>query len=43
MTQEEVIRVISLINGTAQLVVKLLYGSGLRIAAEKFQGYDPKL
>jgi site-specific recombinase XerD len=31
MTREEVASVISLMDGTAQLVVKLLYGSGLRI------------
>ena len=31
MTREEVAAVISLMNGTAQLVTKLLYGSGLRI------------
>jgi integron integrase len=31
MTREEVAKVISLINGVPQLVVKLLYGSGLRI------------
>ncbi len=31
MTREEVASVISLLDGTAQLVVKLLYGSGLRI------------
>ena len=31
LTREEVARVISLLDGTAQLVVKLLYGSGLRI------------
>ena len=31
MTREEVAAVISLMSGTAQLVAKLLYGSGLRI------------
>jgi site-specific recombinase XerD len=31
MTREEVAAVISLLDGTAQLVAKLLYGSGLRI------------
>jgi integron integrase len=31
MTREEVAAVLSLLNGTAQLVAKLLYGSGLRI------------
>jgi len=31
MTREEVAAVISLMDGTAQVVVKLLYGSGLRI------------
>jgi integron integrase len=31
MTREEVATVISLLDGTAQLVAKLLYGSGLRI------------
>jgi len=31
MTREEVARVIVLMEGTPQLVVKLLYGSGLRI------------
>jgi site-specific recombinase XerD len=31
MTREEVASAISLIDGTAQLVAKLLYGSGLRI------------
>ena len=31
MTREEVITVLSLMDGTAQLVAKLLYGSGLRI------------
>ena len=31
MTREEVAAVISLMNGTSQLVAKLLYGSGLRI------------
>lgn len=31
MTREEVAAVLSLMGGTAQLVVKLLYGSGLRI------------
>jgi integron integrase len=31
MTREEVAAVISLLNGTPQLVAKLLYGSGLRI------------
>ncbi len=31
MTREEVAKVIALINGVPQLVVKLLYGSGLRI------------
>jgi integron integrase len=31
MTREEVASVISLMDGTAQLVAKLLYGSGLRI------------
>ncbi len=31
MTREEVATVISLMDGTAQLVAKLLYGSGLRI------------
>jgi integron integrase len=31
MTRDEVAAVISLLNGTAQRVVKLLYGSGLRI------------
>jgi integrase len=30
MTREEVVAVLSLINGAAQLVAKLLYGSGLR-------------
>src|SRR5919108_3169838 len=31
MTREEVAAIISLMDGTAQLVAKLLYGSGLRI------------
>jgi len=31
MTREEVARIIALMEGTSQLVVKLLYGSGLRI------------
>jgi site-specific recombinase XerD len=31
MTREEVAAVLSLMNGTAQLVAKLLYGSGLRV------------
>ncbi|GKT10628.1 hypothetical protein DSTSK_39330 [Desulforhabdus sp. TSK] len=31
MTREEVARVIPLLNGAPQLMVKLLYGSGLRI------------
>lgn len=31
MTREEVATVLSLMNGTAQMVTKLLYGSGLRI------------
>ncbi|MDQ3563816.1 MAG: tyrosine-type recombinase/integrase [Pseudomonadota bacterium] len=31
VTREEVAAVISLLDGTAQLVAKLLYGSGLRI------------
>jgi len=31
MTREEVAAVLSLMDGTAQLVAKLLYGSGLRI------------
>jgi integron integrase len=31
MTREEVARVVSLLDGEAQVVVKLLYGSGLRI------------
>jgi hypothetical protein len=31
MTREEVAAVISLMDGTAQVVAKLLYGSGLRI------------
>jgi site-specific recombinase XerD len=31
MTRDEVARVISVMDGTAQLVAKLLYGSGLRI------------
>src|SRR6266699_387270 len=31
MTREEVAAIISLLDGTAQLVAKLLYGSGLRI------------
>ena len=31
MTREEVAAVLSLLDGTAQLVAKLLYGSGLRI------------
>ena len=31
MTRDEVTKVITLINGVPQLVVKLLYGSGLRI------------
>jgi site-specific recombinase XerD len=31
MTREEVAAVISLLDGTAQVVAKLLYGSGLRI------------
>jgi integrase len=31
MTREEVAAVLSLMNGTAQLVAELLYGSGLRI------------
>ena len=31
MNREEVAAVLSLMNGTAQLVDKLLYGSGLRI------------
>ncbi len=32
MTREEVIQVISLMRGTPQIVVKLLYGSGLRVS-----------
>jgi integrase len=32
MTREEVVRVLAFLEGTPQLVVKLLYGSGLRIA-----------
>lgn len=31
LTREEVARVVALVEGVAQLVVKLLYGSGLRI------------
>jgi site-specific recombinase XerD len=31
MTREEVVAVISLLDGTAQLVAELLYGNGLRI------------
>ncbi|MDO8746546.1 MAG: phage integrase N-terminal SAM-like domain-containing protein [Thermodesulfovibrionales bacterium] len=31
MTREETAKVIALTNGTSQLVVKLMYGSGLRI------------
>jgi len=31
MTREEVAAVISLLEGTPQIVAKLLYGSGLRI------------
>jgi len=31
MTREEVAAVLSLLNGTPQLITKLLYGSGLRI------------
>jgi integrase len=31
MTREEVVPIISLLDGTAQRVAKLLYGSGLRI------------
>src|SRR6267142_1647625 len=31
MTREEVAAIISLLDGTTQLVAKLLYGSGLRI------------
>jgi len=31
MTREEVAKVIALINGVPQIIVKLLYGSGLRI------------
>ena len=31
MTREEVATILSLLDGTAQLVAKLLYGSGLRI------------
>jgi len=32
MTREEVAQIILLMEGTPQLVVKLLYGSGLRIS-----------
>ena len=32
MTKEEVAQVIGLMEGTPQLIVKLLYGSGLRVA-----------
>lgn len=32
MTQEEVTQVIGLMEGTPQLIVKMLYGSGLRVA-----------
>ena len=32
LTREEVARILPLIEGTAGLVVKLLYGSGLRIS-----------
>lgn len=31
MTREEVTRVIPLLNGAPQFIVKLLYGNGLRI------------
>ncbi len=34
MTREEVAAVISLLDGTAQVVAKLLYGSGLRITVK---------
>ena len=34
MTQEEVTQIITLVGGTPQLVVKLLYGSGLRITED---------
>ena len=41
MTREEVATVLSLMDGTAQLVAKLLYGSGLRIMeAVRLRGQD---
>jgi integron integrase len=41
MTREEVAAVISLMDGTAQVVAKLLYGSGLRIMeAVRLRGKD---
>src|SRR3989304_118143 len=41
MTREEVAVVISLMDGTAQVVAKLLYGSGLRImGAVRLRGKD---
>jgi site-specific recombinase XerD len=41
MTREEVATILSLLDGTAQLVAKLLYGSGLRIMeAARLRGKD---
>jgi site-specific recombinase XerD len=46
MTREETARVIALMTGTPQLVVKLMYGSGLRISETirlRVQDIDYKL
>ena len=44
MTHEEVIKVISLVEGVSQLVVKLLYGCGLRITeAVRLRVHDIEL
>jgi len=46
MTREETSKVISLIEGTPQLVVKLIYGSGLRISEAirlRVQDIDQKM
>ena len=40
MTRDEVSQVISVMNGVPQLIVKLLYGSGLRVAAGWYQQAD---
>jgi hypothetical protein len=44
MTREEVVAVLSLLDGTAQVGAKLLYGSGLRIlAVVRLRGNPPCL